>query len=112
MNQYFGKWTRERKLACFNCCLEEYFVDELCFCQKKDLYRLVTVFAKARLPSDLFQDNSVRRMISELHCLVTIFDGQAILSSDYFTHCATFFCRLVTALDKYALLPVNIVNRV
>ena len=29
---------------------------------------------------------SVRCVISELHCLVTIFDGQAILSSDYFTH--------------------------
>ena len=29
---------------------------------------------------------SVPCIISELHCLVTIFDGQAILSSDYFAH--------------------------
>ena len=29
---------------------------------------------------------SVRCIISELHCLVTIFDGQAILSSNYFAH--------------------------
>ena len=30
--------------------------------------------------------DSVRSIISELYCLVTIFDGQAILSNDYFTH--------------------------
>ena len=58
---------------------------------------------------------SVRSIISELYCLVTIFDGQAILSSDYFTHLATFLCCLcclVTALDKLASLSVHGINRV
>ena len=56
---------QREKVSRSNCCLEEYFIDELCFCQKRC---------------------SVRCILSELHCLVTIFDGQAILSSDYFTH--------------------------
>ena len=37
---------------------------------------------------------SVQYIIGEQHCLVTIFDGQAILSSDYFTHGASFLCCL------------------
>ena len=83
MSQYFGKWARERKLACSNCCLEEYFTDEV---SVRNAVPFGYSFSKSQVARIyLFQANIVVNAC-ELHCLVTIFDGQAILSSDYITH--------------------------
>ena len=47
------------------------------------MYLLVAAW----LPSDFCSGQfSARYTIIELHCLATVFDGQAILSSDYFVH--------------------------
>ena len=58
------------------------FVDELCFCQET-LYRLLQPGCPViSVPGQY----NARCSIIELHCLETVFVGQAILSSDYFVH--------------------------
>ena len=62
------------------------FILKINFGQKVPMLN-IHPFTKARLPVlSVPSQYSVRYIISELHCLVTIFDAQAILSSDYFTY--------------------------
>ena len=58
MSQYFGKWTRERKLACSYCCLE-YFIDEL-YVSVRNAVPFSDCFSKSQVAQRyLFQANIV-----------------------------------------------------